>query len=179
MGTYFEKLDLFAEALAKAMIRYRWFVVLAVLVLVGVAASGGKHLGFSNNYRAFFSEENPELTAFEDLQATYTKNDNFVFVLEPKSGNAFSNDTLAAVAKLTEEAWQIPHAHRVDSLSNYQYSYSEEDDLIVEDFVQDPGAYSDQVLQEKKAIALAEPLLLHQLVDTSSHRMLEYVGRQL
>jgi hypothetical protein len=75
--------------------------------------SGAVNLEFANNYRVFFSDENPELTAFENLQATYTKNDNFLFVLEPSGGDAFSADTLAAVEELTEAAWQIPFAIRL------------------------------------------------------------------
>ena len=50
------------------ILRYRWLVILLTLVLVGLAASGGKYLSFTTNYRVFFSDDNPQLLAFEALE---------------------------------------------------------------------------------------------------------------
>ena len=135
MGTYFKAIDRFAAALTGKVIRYRWLVIAAAVALAAAVGSGAGRLEFSTNYRVFFSEANPELQAFENLQNTYTKNDNFFFVIEPRSGEAFDAETLAAVEELTEAAWQIPYAIRVDSVSNFQHTYATEDDLIVEDLV--------------------------------------------
>ena len=126
----------------------------------------GLNLEFASNYRVFFSDENPELVAFEDLQATYTKNDNFMFVLEPSDGNAFSSDTLAAVESLTEAAWQIPYAIRVDSISNFQHTYGIEDDLIVEDLFRNSSTMSADERARRGEVAIAEPLLKNQLVTS-------------
>ena len=73
-------------------------------------------------YRMFFSEENPQLNAFEQLQNTYTKNDNVLFVIAPQNGKVFTRETLSAVAELTREAWQIPYSIRVDSITNFQHT---------------------------------------------------------
>ncbi|GJL94279.1 MAG: RND transporter [Hyphococcus sp.] len=159
------QLDMFAAGLAKLMIKLRWLVILAA---IGASIAIGSHaskLEFSNNYRAFFSAENPELLAFEEFQATYTKSDNFLFVLQPRDNSgAFTNDTLAAVEYLTEQGWQIPFALRVDSLSNFQHTYATEDDLIVEDLVSDATKLTPDELAAKQQIALAEPLLRNQLI---------------
>ena len=40
---------------------------------------GAKNLFFNNDYRIFFSPDDPRLQAFENLQNTYTKNDNVLF----------------------------------------------------------------------------------------------------
>ncbi|NIW25597.1 MAG: MMPL family transporter, partial [Gammaproteobacteria bacterium] len=164
MGSSFKTIDLFASALARRVIRWRWLVVTAAIAVAGLVGSGAANLEFANNYRVFFSTENPELTAFEELQATYTKNDNFLFVLEPTSGDAFSRDTISAVELLTREAWQIPYAIRVDSISNFQHSYGIEDDLIVEDLFRDGAFLDDDERARRGEIALAEPLLRDQLV---------------
>ena len=137
MGTYFKAIDRFAAALTRGVIAHRWLVIAGAILLAAVIGSGASRLEFSTNYRVFFSAANPELQAFENLQDTYTKNDNFFFVVEPRSGGAFDAETLAAVEQLTESAWQIPYAIRVDSVSNFQHTYAIEDDLIVEDLVSD------------------------------------------
>jgi predicted RND superfamily exporter protein len=164
MGSYFKAIDRFAAGLTRQVIAYRWAVVTAAVVLAVVVGSGAGRLAFSTNYRVFFSEANPELQAFENLQNTYTKNDNFFFVIEPADSDAFDADTLVAVERLTEAAWQIPYAIRVDSVSNFQHTYSIADDLIVEDLVRDAVDRDVGYLSARRDVALAEPLLRDQIV---------------
>ncbi len=157
------------ERYAAGVMRYRWLIIVATFLLVGLAASGGRFLVFSSDYRVFFSDENPQLTAFEDLQNTYTKNDNVLIVLEPESGNVFSRDVFEAIIDITERSWQVPHSLRVDSLSNHQHTFSEEDDLTVIDLIEEPAALSDEEVEEIRKVALKEPLLVHRLVSPEGH----------
>jgi len=138
-----------------------------VVVLAILAASGARFLTFSNDYRIFFSKENPQLLAFETLQNTYTKSDNVLFVLSPANGDVFTPRTLEAVTWLTEQAWQIPYSIRVDSLSNYQHTYAEQDDLIVEDLVTDASSLDADELNRIREIATSEPLLRNRIVSPS------------
>jgi len=164
MGTYFKAIDRFAAALTRGVIAHRGLVLIAAALFAVMIATGASKLEFSTNYRVFFSEANPELQAFEELQNTYTKNDNFFFVVEPKEGAAFDRDTLAAVEELTEAAWQIPYTIRVDSVSNFQHTYATEDDLIVEDLVRDAEGKDASFLEDRRDVALAEPLLSNQIL---------------
>jgi len=164
MGTYFKAIDRFAAALTRRVIRHRALVLVGAVLIAVLVGSGASKLEFSTNYRVFFSEANPELQAFEELQNTYTKNDNFFFVVESASGEAFSRETLAAVEELTEAAWQIPYTIRVDSVSNFQHTYATEDDLIVEDLVRFAEEKDAAFLEERRDIALAEPLLRNQIL---------------
>ncbi|MDM3870835.1 MMPL family transporter [Porticoccus sp. W117] len=158
-------IDRFAVALANSMIRYRWLVIAAAIAGVVAIGNGLGKLEFSTNYRIFFSDENPELMAFESFQDTYTKNDNIVFVLKPADGKVFTPQLTDAMERLTELAWQIPYVIRVDSLSNFQYTWSEDDDLIVEDLISGGLELSAEELAAKQQVALAEPLLLHNLIS--------------
>ncbi|MCG7978971.1 MAG: MMPL family transporter [Candidatus Thiodiazotropha endolucinida] len=142
------------------------FLAIAISLLMG---SGIQHLAFSNDYRMFFSEENPQLKAFEQLQNTYTKNDNVLFVIAPRDGKVFTRETLSAVAELTKESWQIPYSLRVDSITNFQHTHAEGDDLIVEDLVLDPHSLNDEELAEKQRIATSDPLLVNRLISPSAH----------
>lgn len=148
-----------AEWLAEAAIRFRWPVIVATLLLVGFAAAGTRHLDFSNNYRVFFSPKNPELVAFDEFQDTYTKNDNILFVLKPTDGAVFTPGMADAIERLTAEAWHIPYAIRVDSVSNFQHSWANGDDLTVEDLIRDGAGLEEAELRRRQAVAMAEPLL--------------------
>ena len=147
------------------ILRYRWLVVMGSILLIALAASGARFLGFSNDYRMFFSEENPQLQAFEAMQNTYTKTDNVLFVISPKDGNVFTPKTLETVEWLTKEAWQIPYSLRVDSISNYQHTEAEEDDLLVADLVEDAMGLSPGQLEKIRRVALNEPLLRNRLIS--------------
>jgi len=167
MGTYFKAIDRFAAGLTRRVIRHRGLVLVGAVLIAVLIGSGASKLEFSTNYRVFFSEANPELQAFEELQNTYTKNDNFFFVVEPQEGAAFDRDTMAAVEELTEAAWQIPYTIRVDSVSNFQHTYATEDDLIVEDLVSDAEGRDAGFLEERRDVALAEPLLRNQILTAN------------
>ncbi len=150
---------------AEWVVRWRYFIIIAALALVAVAASGGRFLTFKTDYRVFFSESNPQLLAFEELQNTYTKTDNVLFALAPKQGGVFTQRTLSSIDWLTEASWQIPYSLRVDSLTNYQHTHAEGDDLIVADLVEDPDSLDTEQLQSIRKIALNEPLLVNRLVS--------------
>ena len=139
------------------------------MVLAALAVSGGRFLWFETNYRVYFSEDNPQLKAFDELQNVYGKNDNVLFVLAPSEGEVFTGPVLAAVEDLTRQAWQIPYAVRVDSITNFQHTRAEGDDLFVADLVSDALAQPPRVLLNAKRTALREPLLVRRLVSPTAH----------
>ena len=126
----------------------------------------------------FFSEGNPQLTAFESVQEIYSKSDNVAFILEPKNGDIFTKENLAAVYWLTTESWQVPYSTRVDSISNFQYTIAEEDDLIVEDLVLNPDNLTPADMPRLKEIATNDPLLLNKIVSKSGHVSIVNVTNQ-
>ncbi len=90
MDKTLRSIDAFATAFAERVLRYRlWVIAASVIVAIAIFINAFS-LQFASNYRVFFSSDNPELTAFETFQATYTKNDNFLFVIEPDDGVVFT-----------------------------------------------------------------------------------------
>lgn len=153
------------ERYTHLIIRYKWLVFAVSFLLMMMVASGGRFIGFSNNYRIFFGKDNPDLQAFEALQNTYTKNDNVLLVLAPKDGTIYSKNVFAAVQSITKDGWQVPFSSRVDSLSNYQYSRANEDELIVSDLIEKPEELSQERIAKIKAVVQKEPLLINRLVS--------------
>ena len=116
-------------AYAGGVIRWRWLIIAATLVAAVAAASGGRFLTFSNDYRIFFGDDNPQLRAYEELQNVYTKDDNILLVIKPDEGDMFTVEALSAIRSLTVASWQTPFATRVDSLANFQHSFADGDEL--------------------------------------------------
>ncbi len=148
--------------------RHPWWVLIITLSLVMAMSSGMRLLSFKTDYRVYFSKENPQLQAFDKIQAIYNKSDSVLFILEPKEKDVFTTFSLEAIQELTKKAWQIPYSSRVDSITNFQHTKAEGDDLIVADLVESPHI-SVEKIQKIKQIALAEPILVNRLVSTSGH----------
>ena len=114
-------------------------IIALCILLILVPSTGFPKLYFDTSYRVFFGKDNPQLAEFE------------------------------AIEELTDAAWQVPHSRRVDSITNFQYTYAKQDDLIVQDMAKNVSTYTqEQLLSVRKAV-LAEPALLNRLISQSGH----------
>ena len=153
-----------ATGLNRAIDAPRW-TLLWVLMLVVLCSIGAKNLYFRGDFRIFFSADNPQMQAFEKMQAQFNKSDNMLVAIAPKSGNVFDAKVLTVVKELTDAAWQTPHSLRVDSITNFQHTAAVDDDLQVEDLLLDLSQLDDAKVASIRAIALAEPALVGRLVS--------------
>ena len=151
------------------IVKHPIWVILALLSFTFLAAYGAQKLVFKSDYRIFFDEDNPELIAYDSIQKIYNKSDNVTFIVVPKDGNVFTQTHLSALKKLTKQSWQVPYSTRVDSLTNFQYTYAEDDDMIVEDLVMNAQLLSEADVSKIKNIAINEPQLVNKIVSQSSH----------
>ena len=162
-------MEKFEAAYARWVMHHRAAIMIVCLIVIAGLGAGGAKLRFDTSYRAFFSADNPELIAFENVENTYNKDDNIIAILAPGDGNVFTRDTLAAIEEFTTAAWQIPYSNRVDSITNFQYTYSEEDDLIVRDMVSDAMSLGDAELADTRRAVMAEPALVNRLISARGH----------
>ena len=155
-------------------------VALCYPMAATVAGWPGPTIGMSKDYRVYFGPGNPQLVAFDEVQDRYTKNDNSLIILEPTStDNAFNRDTLALAEEITEASWGLVYSLRVDSITNYQHTEADGDDLKVADLVKDARELSDAQLAKIREIAINEPLLIGRLTSESGHAVAINVVHQL
>ena len=153
------------DRFADAVLRYRWIVlVLAAAVMLAVTAGAG-FVGVTNDYRSLFDEDNPQLAALNALEETYGPSNRALIAIAPREGSVFTRETLAAVEALTEAAWKAPHATRVDSLTNYNHSRADGDELIVRPLVEEAGALTDADLERIASTALNAAEIAGRLVS--------------
>ena len=152
------------DAYIAAVLRHRWLVAgLATLVMLALTA-GVPHVVVKNEHRVLFGEGNPQLAAFDALEATYSAANSALIAVAPRQGTVFTRETLSAIEDLTAAAWEAPHSSRVDSLTNYTHSEADGDDLIVEPLVDDASSLSDADVARVEKIALSSPETAGRLV---------------
>ena len=151
-------------AYGRFLVRHRWAAIALSLLVVFAAAAGLPRLTDNPDSRVFFSEDNPQLRALEEFENTYARFENVAFVLAPADGDVFSRRSMEAIDRLTAASWRTPYSQRVDSITNFQWSRADGDDLTVSDMY--PGAEaSDADLETARQVVLSRPTLVDRLVD--------------
>jgi predicted RND superfamily exporter protein len=153
----------------KLSIEKPWLIISTLLVVILACTFGAKDLYFRGDYKIFFKPEDPNRLAFEEMQGTFSKSENVGIVIAPKSNNVFTKETLSLVKQITDDFWQTPLSTRVDSITNFQHTYSLEDDLIVEDLLLELDWLGEQRIALIKEVSLNEPELLHKMISPSGH----------
>lgn len=148
------------QRVAEFLVKYRLLMFILSIAMIGISSIGFTKLTYEADYKVFFAPDDPNLLAFEDLQDTFTRADNIAFVLVPKNKDMFSKEGLNAVLWLTEQSWKLPYSIRVDSISNFQHTRVEGDELLVEDLVPKDYDGSKEQSDRIRQIAMNEPMLL-------------------
>ncbi|MDV7102929.1 MMPL family transporter [Vibrio sp. TH_r3] len=142
-----------------------WWALISCVILIVSAVVGGKNLYFRGDYNIFFDNNNPQLLAFEEIQARFAKTDSLAIVIGPNDGDIFTESTLKLIQELTDSAWQTPYSSRVDSLSNYQHTEAFEDDLLVQDLIPEDFDFTVEQIEKVKQIALNEPVTKRSMIS--------------
>ena len=157
-----------ASSATSRLMNYPITIVLICLLVITGLASGGQYLYFRGDYKTFFREDNPQRAAFTEMQDIFNKTETVNLLVVPESGNVFNAETLNLIRDLTEKAWQTPYSIRVNSVTNFQHTYSEGDDLIVDKLYPDWQSLSEELIKNIEAVALTEPDVVNRLVSPDS-----------
>ena len=146
-------------------VEHPWLVIFASLLLVACIGYFLQFVSPSVNFKDMLGENYPGLTDYDYLQTQYIPDDNLLVLIEAKSGDAFDADILTGVYELTAALWETPFSARVDSVTNFQFSEANGDDLVVDALVSDPALLTTNRLAKVKHIALNDPIALHGVVN--------------
>lgn len=149
------------------LLKYRIWLTIGSIVATIIACIPIQKLYFESDYKIYFESDEPHLVAHEDMQDIYTKTDNLAIILQPSDKNIFNARTLAIIHEITELGWQTPYVIRVDSLTNFQHTSAQDDDLLVEDLVLDPQALTPEKIDSIKNVALSEKSIVNRLASAN------------
>ena len=157
----------FYTVLADLVIRRRILLIIFGFIIAICFAAGMGNLKFETDGRVFFDENNPDRIALDEFEAEYSKDDSMIMIISPKDGKIFTKETLNFIGQLTADSWLLPYVRTVNSLTNFQSSYSENDDLIVSDLIPDIENISSQDINKAKFAAENRIELKNQFVNAN------------
>ncbi len=139
--------------------RYKYhLIVLTTLVTLTLSVSL-KLLAFEGSYRIWFDADSKIITSYDRFRETFGGDDTFVVAFEEPEG-IFTSKVIETILTLTRNFERIEGVQKVNSLTNYQQIRSQEDDVIVEDFIEAP-----QHLNQKAKEALQDRLVVDHLLS--------------
>lgn len=158
-----------------------WLLVTAISLALLVMISGARSLNFTTDFRTYFSSDNPQLQAFEQLEADFNKQDTLVFLVEmsDKKASLINLIGIDFLQQLTEMSWQIPYARRVDSLINFQRVESVDDELIINDLIPSEANLDADFLLEISQYIQQQPRLSGSLISQDESLALVVVSLSL
>ncbi|MEA1920745.1 MAG: MMPL family transporter [Campylobacterota bacterium] len=149
------------------IIRFRWYIAIAIPLITVMFASQLKHLEFEGSYRIWFGEESSILKDYDSFRAVFGNDDGVSIIFRDEAG-VFNPKALHVISRITQKLWETKDIARVDSITNYQYVHADEaypDEVIVEDFIEDVDALSPSQLAQKAKIILGEAMILGRIIS--------------
>ena len=153
------------ENLSKFIIKNRIFFIFSCLVLVLILGRGITSVVFDPDMERFFPKGHSATSLSYEIDETFIRTDNIVIAINAKNNSIFTKKTLSLIESLTQKSWTVPYSIRVDSLTNYSYVRSVDDDLLVEPFIENALSMEDSFIQRREKIVEEEEIIYGSLIS--------------
>ena len=150
---------------AKLLIKYRYLSIGLVIIVVCLLATGLTKLTFNPDLETYFPEGHPAVVRYNEIDDMFIPTDNLIIAVHSNEGTLFNGDSLKVIEELTRKSWTIPYSVRVDSLTNYSYVKSVNDDLIVEPFIEEAEKKSIEFFEKRENLVAGEDIIYKSLIS--------------
>ena len=120
--------------------------------------------------KVWFDPQDPLIQKLNQFEAQFGSDESVVLVVNYPQG-IFRPEIITSLQEMTAKMWLMPDVVRVDSLTNYQITKVDGDDIKFQSFLEKNYHYSSIELEAKKQEALSHKImpnfLINKLADTS------------
>jgi len=149
------------------LLKYRWVLFIAILLLVIGLSTGVRHLRINGDLHVYFEKDNPQMQSLDKIQSEYEKTDNLLIVVAPKNKDIFTRNTLDFIEKMADSAGLAPFVSRVDAVTNYQNVSASDEQISIKNLVENAINKTPEELAQIKKTALGDSIILKRLISTS------------
>jgi predicted RND superfamily exporter protein len=105
--------------------------------------------------KIWYDDDHPEMIKLNQFEEQFG-GDVFVAVAFHNKDGIFQKEIFKTLEAITEDLWLVSDVMRVESLSNYNMIHAEQDDIIIEPFINEDTIYTKENLNKLKKEALAD-----------------------
>ncbi|WP_297949468.1 MMPL family transporter [uncultured Porphyromonas sp.] len=146
------------------IIRHRWWVLGAFVLLLAVGANGMRMLNVKTSWEDYFLEDDPMLLQTKEFKEVFG-NDNYAAVLL-ECDNIFTKEKLELIRQLSNEMMDsITYADKITSLTDIEFMEGNEEGMTLEQIVPEEIPGDPAGLAEVRRRAFLKPNIAHRLVS--------------
>ncbi|HIP40393.1 MAG TPA: RND transporter [Desulfocapsa sulfexigens] len=158
-----KRIDSMFAALTKIIIRFRFPIVLIVILLSAALASQIRYLTIDTSNEGLLHPDDDILLAYNDFRDQFGRDDLLVFAVQ--SDDIFSLPFLEKLKKFHDKLEEkVPHVTEINSLINARNTKGVGDTLLVDDLLA-KFPKNDQELAALKELVLSNPSYINMLVS--------------
>lgn len=152
-----------------SIIRHRWWVLLAFILVLAVGLAGLKRMNISTSWNDYFLEDDPMLLQTEQFKEIFG-NDNYAAVLTT-CDNIFTQPNLELLRRLSNEMLDsMAYAEKITSLTDIEFMVGNEEGIVIEQIVPEDIPDEREALEEIKRKAFTKPYIANRLVSKDSRQ---------
>lgn len=151
--------------LSQLIIEKRVFSIIGCLVVLLVCVQGLPKLTFNPDIENMFPENNSTAQLARYIDETFIPTENVVIAVNTTDKSIFTRRTLDVLETMTEKAWTIPHSVRTDSITNYSYVRSIDDDVMVEPFIENALDLDEALIKQRAKAVEGEKAIFGSLIS--------------
>lgn len=161
-----QKMNNLRDGTVSLIIKKPLTCLLLFLTLFAVIAPGVLKVKQQFGYKIWYNDKDPLMELFRVFEGKFGNDDMGSIAVYTEDG-IFNKKTLTAIVELTDAMGDVSDMVRVDSLSNYSYIFSNNDEINVQPFidVDELSSYDDKKIKELRKLYLEDPNLKGLVVD--------------
>ncbi|WP_372655063.1 RND family transporter, partial [Halobacteriovorax sp.] len=152
----------YSKKITQHIIKSPWVAITLGIAILFSLLPGLTKVESDFSYRIWFRDSEPLIKRYDNFQAKFG-NDDLINIIVHSPDGVFDKSSIDLIHRLTEEVWKVTDVISVDSITNYQWTSADEDELIIEDFIL-PNLSEDELLA-KKQLALKDKTLPDYLIN--------------
>lgn len=105
--------------------------------------------------QAWLSDDDPYIERLNEFENLFGNDERLIVLVELKQERTiFEPDIIQTLSELTEQMWMVPEVVRVESLTNFHWSYAQGDELVTEPFIPEEEQENADFLKVREKDAL-------------------------
>jgi predicted RND superfamily exporter protein len=154
----------FKEKFINLLVEKPWYFILTSFLVLALTVPFLTKLKMDFGIDAWFKKDHPvskELRAFEKEFA----NDESVIIAITSDHGVINARGLKSIGELTDEFLTVNDIYSVDSLTNYSWIHSNEDDLLIEDLFDPEVMWDAAYLRSRRTLIKKDEVLQNYLIS--------------
>lgn len=166
MEVFIEMFSTWFKNQGKNIVRFRWLIIIGVLLATLISIIGIKHIQTDDSFDAWLLEGDPLLVSKEKFKQIFGNSEYIVILAEQE--NIFSKETLEKIRELSNELESnVPLVDKVTSITNLDFIKGNEAGICIDELIPDEIPDDKNQLLDLKRLAETKPHLKNRIFNTN------------